>query len=720
MTGTDPKDGRGPEGVTSFLRRLRERKLVQWGLAYLAGAWVVLQGTAILAEPFGWPGWIQRAVTVLLAVGFAGALVLAWYHGEQGRQAIGRVEGIMLVALLVIAGGVLALVRPGGEADATSGSVPGAGLEGTGGEVEAGVGSVPGAGVGSPDGLPAESFPDDDPRPGVAVLPFAALGGGEESEAFALGVHDDVLTQLSGIDALRVISRTSVMAYRETSGNVREIARELGVANVLEGGVQRAGDRVRLNVQLIDAVTDAHLWSERFDRRLTAENVFTIQAEIARAVASALRAELTSEEDASLDRTPTRSLVALDYYHRGSAHLQRAGDDRADTLAVRMFERAVSEDPGFLRAWSALTRARSWLVRMGRATTSGPARRALERARELDPDAPETALADGYYHYYARGDYGRALEAFSRAEADRPGDAATLEALGLIHRRLGHWEETLAYEESARRNDPVNPLPNLNAAATLSAVGERERAAALVDRTILADPGYAAARFWKVGHLLWVRGDTAGARSFLDASRDVVGEEAWRWRRSQIAWVVRDWARAAEHARPLPAIDGARIADLNVNEGAQPPPRQLLLARIHRRSGDERSARAHADSVLAVLRKVDPDSVPEIFGQRASLYLALARAHAYRGDVDVALALADRAGASFGPEVDAIDGPLVLFARAEVHAAVGDRAGAMELLEELFSGRPTPVPARRLRLDPSFDVLREEPRFRALVARVAP
>ena len=703
-----PTGADGASAAARLLERLRERKLFQWGIAYLAAAWVALQGTAILADQFGWPGWVQRSITVLLAVGLVAALVLAWYHGEQGRQRVSRVEAAILVTLLVIAGGVLTLVR--GDRGATSGA--------------SGAPEGPAAATTALEGTDASELAVSSPldgRPSVAVLPFANLGGGEESAAFALGVHDDVLGQLARIDALRVISRTSVMGYAETSKNVREIARELGVTNVLEGGLQRAGDRVRLNVQLIDAATDAHLWAERYDRELTAENVFAIQAEIARAVAAALAAELSPEEESELARAPTESLAALDYYHRGVTYQRRFGVREIDSLAAAMFERAVEEDPAYVEAWSRLTRARSWQVRSGYTADTEPARRAMERTRSLAPESVEADLAAGFFHYYALGDYRRALEAFTRAEARLPGDASVLSALGFIHRRLGDWERALSHEERVLRVDPRNPQALLQPSFTLVALERLDEAAQAADRAVLADPSWELARAQKLNLTLWDLGDRASALDLAEASRDVFHRELWAWWQTQIALAGRDYRSAIDHARGLPPIDQA-VANrgFTIAEFASPPPRELVLARAHRLAGDDRSATEQADRALAFLATVDADTVPELFGQRAAVHLYRGRAHAARGDRGRAVREADRAGESFGPEDDALEGPWVTFYMARIFAEVGAHDRAVDALEALLAGPGGEVTRARLRHDPSFDVLRDEPRFRSLVEPDAP
>ena len=265
-------------------------------------------------------------------------------------------------------------------------------------EAEAGEGSATRAVSGTP---PA--------RTAVAVLPFQSLTEDEESREFALGIHDDLLTQLTRIDDLRVTSRTSVMTYADSDKPAGEIARDLGVGSLVEGGVRSSGGRVRVNVQLIDAATDEHLWAETYDRELTAENVFAIQGEIARAVTEALEAELSPQEAAALAELPTSSTEAWAAYHRARRLWGTTGGEAGDRLIVAEYQRAVDLDPEFVAAWSGLVRAQAWLLRTGVETDTMPARRSLDRLRELALSAPETMLAESYYRYYARADFEGAL-----------------------------------------------------------------------------------------------------------------------------------------------------------------------------------------------------------------------------------------------------------------------------------------------------------------------
>jgi TolB-like protein len=309
--------------MTTLLQRLRERKLVQWALAYLAGAWVVLQVMEVTAEPFGWPLAVQRGITVLLAVGFFVTLVVAWYHGEKGRQRVSGPELLMVAALLVIAGAALFLVR-----------------------VE----------QGGPSASPIpESTHVEAEKPAIAVLPCDNISPNSEDAYLADGIHEEILLRLSKIQSLTSIGRKSVEWCRDNPRPIRDMAAELGVGFVGECSVRKdAGqNRIRLTFQLLDASTGGQIWAENYDRDLTAGNLLELESDVARQVAHTLRAVLTPEERARIEAVPTENLEAYYNYLRGR-HLWNQRSLAAFDSAVQYYNRAVLLDPEYARAYAGL------------------------------------------------------------------------------------------------------------------------------------------------------------------------------------------------------------------------------------------------------------------------------------------------------------------------------------------------------------------------------
>src|SRR6516165_4829654 len=300
------------------------------------------------------------------------------------------------------------------------------------------------------------------PEKSVAVLPFENRSEDKANAYFADGIQDEILTRLSKIGDLKVISRTSTRQYQSKPRNLREIAKQLGVANILEGSVQKAADQVRVNVQLINAQTDSHVWGETYDRKLT--DIFGVESEIAKGIAAALQAKLTGREEQALAVKPTNNPEAYDAYLRGLAFDARYSSNLYEVLnaqkAIGFYERAVQLDPHFAAAWARLSRLSS-LVYLNRYDTATRARgeaakRALENAQKLEPNSPDTLLALGYYQYWVLSDYAPAKTTFGRVSKVLPGSSEPPKALAFIARREGHWDRSIAYFEQALTLDPRN------------------------------------------------------------------------------------------------------------------------------------------------------------------------------------------------------------------------------------------------------------------------
>ena len=408
--------------MSSTLERLKERKLVQWALAYLAGAWLLLQVADTLGDNFAWPRVIFQSLTVLLAVGFLAALVLAWYHGEKGQQRVSGPELLMLSALLVIAGAAVTFI---GSSESSEGQ---------------------------PAAI-ASTAPVAEEARSIAVLPFENLSSDPENEYFSDGITEDILTHLSKIGNLRVISRTSVMRYKSTDKSLQQIANELGVAHVLEGSVRRAGDRVRIVAQLIDARSDQHLWAETYDRDL--KDIFAIQSEIAQKIAAALQAELSPAERRRIEAQPTENLTAYDFYLRGRDYYNRYRKEQNE-IAIELFKKAIRLDSTFALAYAGLGDAYALNVaRYGLASEWGDsAIAAAEKGMSLDPDLAEAHKALGTA-YLSRGWYRRAVRALESAIALNPNYGQAIHNLGLVRFRMGEPDEALRWYLKSIRVNPV-------------------------------------------------------------------------------------------------------------------------------------------------------------------------------------------------------------------------------------------------------------------------
>jgi TolB-like protein/Tfp pilus assembly protein PilF len=658
--------------MSAFIERLRTRKLFQWGLAYLAGAWVLLEVLSQVGEHFAWPNMVLRLLTVALALGLLPALVLAWYHGEQGRQRVTGPELMILTVLLLTAGGVLWLVgRPGGAA------VPSAVAAAT-----------------------RQDAPGD--RRSIAVLPFTSLSADPENSYFASAIHDELLTQLSKLGDLRVISRTSVMAYSDTRKTLREIAGELGVGVVLEGSVQRAGHRVRVQAQLIDAATDEHLWAESYDRDLT--DVFAIQRDIAQQIASALQARLTAGERAALAQAPTQNAEAYDFYLQArDYHLRPDITQENLETAQRLYERAVALDPSFALAHARLSRTHGQLRWWGFDRSDArreQQRAAAERAVELQPDLPEARMAMGLYHYWGHRDYERALIDLRAALRSAPGNADLYHSIGAILRRQGDFEAGVREMEQALLLDPRNTLLSRDLANMYYLLRRYPESENVFKRVLELAPDFSdAASARGALHVTW-RGTADTLRAVAHRFSGDGGTRSASLDRFLAARLVRDHAgalRAAEAAPELIRLQRSFHA------------RDLLIAWARQGQGDAAGARsafasAHA-TIGAALRKEPEDE---------RLHIAHAYALAGLGRRAEAEAAIRRASSLVPPALDAFLSTFYAQDYAAIRAQAGDAAGAIADLQRLLRG-PSFLSAHNLRLDPIWDPIREDPRFQALL-----
>jgi TolB-like protein/Flp pilus assembly protein TadD len=460
---TDAPTERAEAGI---IARLRQRKVVQWSLAYAAGAWGLLQGLGYVSGLYDWPRQYQQLALLLVLLGFPIALTLAWYHGDRGEQRVSRVELAIVTLLFVLGGGVFWRSK-----DATV--------------------FRPAA---APVAAPASAVTSTDSRPSIAVLPFENRSDEHNDAFFVDGIHDDVLTQLSKVSALRVISRTSVEQFRRTRLPTRSIAQQLGVTSILEGGVQRVGERVRINVQLINASTDAHLWAETYDRELTAENIFAIQTEVATAIAAALRATLTAAEKSRVDGIPTRNLEAWEAYQRGKQSMV----DRTSIgmrQAVKHFERAIELDPNFALAYVGLADSLAIrpVLQAGRtADVLTRAEKAAETARRLDPNLGEAWTSSGLVAKQ-QGQFDRAETMFRKAIELNPNYAPANQWYSALLSDVGRPQESLTFLRKAVALDPLAPILNLNLGETLCNLGQFDEAEAAFRRTIEIEPTMADA-----------------------------------------------------------------------------------------------------------------------------------------------------------------------------------------------------------------------------------
>jgi TolB-like protein/Flp pilus assembly protein TadD len=553
--------------------------------------------------------------------------------------------------------------------------------------------------LGGRDSQPDGDAPVGDRR-SIAVLPFQS-GGGDENDAFTEGIHDDILNQLAKIGDLKVISRTSVMEYRETSKNLKQIGEELEVATVLEGAVRRAGEQVRINVQLIDAASDETLWAESYNRELTVEGIFSIQSDIAERIAAALEAKLSPDEQRRIDALPTADLEAYDYYLTGISYLNRAAKTEDNMVAARgMFGQAISLDPSFALAYAGLSRAARdhyWLGG-GTGEAKKAAIEAAERAVELDPELPEAHLALGT-SFYIRRDYERALEELRIAERGLPGNSELSRWKAYLVRRRSDWLEGLRNLERALALDPRDPEAALELGFTLMCMRRYDEAETYFDRAVSLAPDYPAPRIFRALTSVLREGSRETA-SLAFPDIDAVAPGPWKFAHGwQLLLYLRDYDRAIEFVSQRERVSG-QWHDY---------PTSLLLGwtyRLQGRADDVTREFEAARKVLEADLRTQPDD--------ARLRGALGVTYAGLGRKKDALREGRRAVELLPIEKDAFVGAWQLQDLAWIYVMTDEPDAAVEAFDELLSV-PSVWSIEALLLDPRIEPLRDHARFRQLV-----
>jgi len=541
----------------------------------------------------------------------------------------------------------------------------------------------------------------------VAVLPFQNLSPDPDNAYFADGIQEEILTRLASIADLKVISRTSTQQYQSKPRNLRRIAEQLGVANILEGSVQKAGDQVRVNVQLINAQTDSHLWAETFDRKLI--DIFELESEIAKGIAESLQTKLTGREQQALAAKPTNNPEAYDAYLRGLAFGGRSGR-QADLLAqaTGFYERAVQLDPNFALAWARLCRGHAELYfrYLDRTDTRrDAARKALENAQKLELNSPETLLALGYYQYWVLRDYDLAKTTFSRVSKMLPSNSDVPLALARVARRQGHWDQSIAYFEQALTLDPRNLELLTNLAETYALRRQFPAALKLYDRILDITPNDPSSMAAKAA--------IYQAQGNLPESARVLPEINWQTPSNNVFLTKVNQLRLERNYGEAIRLLQGRLAQFHFDSEEVKADDQVRLAWIQRLAGEIAGAKVTAEqarNILEALYRDRPDDAP--------LVELLSQAYAAMGERDSAIKLAEHAIMLMPISKDPILGPSFEETLALLQTIFGENSRAISALTRLlqtpynsFWYDPTAVTPALLRLDPLWDPLRTDPNF---------
>jgi TolB-like protein/Tfp pilus assembly protein PilF len=674
--------------LKKFFGELRRRNVYKVAVAYAVVAWLLVQVATQVFPFFEVPNWAIRLVVLILVIGFVIALVFSWAF-ELTPEGLKRTEDVdvtksitkntgrridfVIIAVLLLIIGIFAYQRFAGQKVTSA----------TGSQIL---------------------------EKSIAVLPFENRSEDKANAYFADGIQDEILTRLSKIADLKVISRTSTQHYKSAPENLHEIGKQLGVAHILEGSVQKSGDSVRVNVQLIKAANDSHLWADTFDRKLT--DIFSVESEVAKAIADQLRAKLTGQEEQIIAAKPTDNVEAYDAYLRGLAYTLKPLNTANQLGAQKYLKEAVRLDPKFALAWALLSYvdSRSYITANLPPTLAlrEEARQAAETALTLQPKLGEAVWSKGYYHYACLKDYDTAVRYIEQARPLLPNSSRIPESLAYVARRQGEWDKSESYFKEAERLDPRNV--QLLSQQSLSYMYLRRFPEALrkLDQVLNITPDDVDILALK-GAIAQAEGDLARAATLLAPLRPTV--ELNQALETQVYQAILE-RRPAQIIPRLKEILAKPDPALGFFNGEL----RFWLGWAQEVAGDHAAAQEtwrQAHSELEPFVKEQPENLP-LIGDLALTNAAL-------GDKAAALAFVDRGIAVVPIEKDVVAGgrPIEILARVTARLSEPDRA--ITALQKLLSmpvqgalAENVPLTPALLRLDPMFDPLRNDPRFQKL------
>jgi TolB-like protein len=678
----------------NFFAELKRRNVYKVAIAYGVVAWLLMQVASQIFPFFEIPNWAVRLVVLLLVIGFPVAVILAWAFeltpegikraedvdlSKSVRRKTGRKLDFFIIAVLLLVIGILLFQRL------------------------------------HPNVSPAVS---SSLEKSIAVLPFDNLSRDPDNAYFSDGIQDEILTKLAGIGDLKVISRKSTAKYKSTPEDLKTVARELGVATVLEGSVQKAGDKVRVNVQLLDARVDTHLWAKSYDRDL--KDVFAVESEVAQEIADTLRAKLSPSQSDALATAPTRDTEAYDLFLKGEYEEHQAESalnpelfDRAQTF----YRQALARDPNFALAYARLAYSeltRHWFISNLTSAELAEVKSNIDRALAIAPASPDAHLALGLYHYWCHRDYDAGLRELDRALELQPSSANSRQLRGAIYRRRGEWQRALAEFDRAAELDPRDSQIPGEIGSTYITLRRWSDAEHALTRALAMDPHNALADQFLALTYIHSAGDIRRARRAYEgvpAESKLTLASAWGViavmidHRVYLDVFEKHFADALKAWDTMPTnTPEARLRQLEARVGIQvlagqgavaksecEQTRDLLEARLAERPEDRISMTALAWVYVCLGRNVD------------------------------ALRVARQAADSLPVEKDALAGRFFLAGLAEIEAHTGRPEEAVKILRQLITAPAGQVISiARLKIDPVWDPIRNDPGFQKLLSEPEP
>ena len=678
-----------------FFNELKRRNVYKVAVAYLVVSWLLIQAASILFPTFEAPAWVMKAVVCVIILGFPVALILAWAF-ELTPEGIKRTEDVephesithhtgRKIDFVII--GVFALVialllydryRPG-KTRSASGSL----------------------------------------EKSIAVLPFENLSEEKANVYFAEGVQEEILTKLSSVRDLKVISRTSTAKYQSKPDNLKTVANELGVATLLEGAVQKSGDKVRINVQLIDARTDSHLWAKTYDRDF--KDVFVVQSEVAQEITDRLQATLSPGESHALSSVPTQDPQAYDLFLQGEYQLRAAeAVPRIETYAQAeaFYRQAIARDPKFAQAYAQLaycSLSSHWFRSRRTAAQLAEIKSVIDRALELAPDSPEAHFSLAIFHYWGHRHYEPALAELQRTLNVQPNNAKARQYHAWILRRQGKWEQSLSEAKLSQELDPRDATIPANLALGFATLRQWDEAERYASRALAMEPDNFTAVAAQYNARLNGHGDIEGAQRVIDAAQ----------KRTVFPAINASGAPSGSAVgATVPVVAGGNAVYINViarrfadalglwdtvPELKSAPRSVRLAARVAIQVLAGQTPNSEAEEARVSLEKALSERPDELLGRTelAWVYLALDR----KAD---ALRMSKEAAEMLTIEMDAILGPAGQIGLAEIEAWTGKPQEATNRLRQLLS-IPSGISITRLKIDPVWDPIRDDPQFQQLL-----
>ncbi|MEO7934956.1 MAG: hypothetical protein ABIR27_01740 [Dokdonella sp.] len=699
----------------SFFTELKRRNVIRMGGLYLVGAWLILQVADTLLPVFEAPGWVMKVLVAVLAIGFVPALAVAWIF-ELTPTGLKRDEDVVpqesiaprtaqrmnrtIMIGLVVALGYFVIDKF--VFTSQRGVSPSASV------------SASDAKTTSPSSIAKDAI--DAVAKSIAVLPFDNLSDDKANAYFTIGMQDEILTRLAGIRDLKVISRTSTEQYASHPPNLRVVAEQLGVASVLEGSVQRANGKVRINLQLIDASNDSHLWAKNYDRDVA--DVFAVQSDVAEQVATALSAQLLPAETVRLASVPTTSSEAHELllqarYLFNQLQTSTANDPAvAAARAVDLYHRAIATDPEFALAHAQLSYLLSylhWYAVDTRPAVVTESLDAAKRALQLQRDLPEAHLAMGYVHYWGHRDYEPALKEFAIARDGMPNSAEALAAIAYVHRRQGLFEQSITELQQAILLDPRNLLLPREIAASHVALRRYGEAEIAFAHALEVSPGDVEAQVQRATNQI-LSGDVERAERLLQAIPEGTDPQGTvSLLRFKLHMLLRDPDAALASIVNSPEWLLARFEH-------SAAPIALLRGQALAMKGEAAAARVQFLNAQHALQEPLKNPVTEADAQS---FLGLVEAGL--GERQSALEAGRKAVEELSMARDALVGGYTLERLVRVEAQVGETDSAIDHLRQLMnSPAGQAISVATLRKDPVWDPLRKDPRFQALLKSAEP